>query len=339
MRIGPIVFICLILSHCGILAAEETDQYTLPPGELSDFGPIASNRLYAIIAQAKNQTNAEIQMLIPKAQNSAWAASKLAERLNGDYIAHLIYSSCGPGFPRWLRQEKASTEALPNQYREVLPWKTIYWLVFSQSPLSLIGLTPTIRMYDYYFGTDKMGHFFAQGNTYYKIYRYYLAHHKTAQQAHAAILTYGQILERTYLGTLVNGIYSNADLSANYAGFKFYLNLTEEITLGEQKIPPILILQNHAWQFTATVDPDTLFKTYLSDNLNEAWNPSYYSFNRGQIRKQVKKRCAGWITRKGITPELVQAKLEETSLWHGEEYGHWLPQDYEVTLKTCFDDF
>jgi hypothetical protein len=94
----------------------------------------------------------------------------------------------------------------------------VYWLAFSQSPLSLIGLAPTINMYGYYFGTDKLGHFCMMGHTYYKMYTYFLNHGKTPEQAHAAIVTYGQILEQTYLGTLIKGVYSNGDLSANYAG-------------------------------------------------------------------------------------------------------------------------
>ena len=92
-------------------------------------------------------------------------------------------------------------------------------------------------MYGYYFGTDKLGHFFMQGHTYYKIYMYYQDHGKSAEQAHAAMITYGQILEQTYLGTLINGVYSNADLSGNYAGWKFYMNLGHSVKIGDHASP------------------------------------------------------------------------------------------------------
>ncbi len=316
--------------------AEETDQFTLPPHELLDIGPIASEKLYEVIQQVIIQTNSEIQMLIPKAQHSQLAASRLATRRKGTYLANLVYAHTGPGFPRWMRWGHLPVDFKPMLYRETRPWKTVYWLVFSQSPLSLVGLAPTINMYDYYFGTDKLGHFFMQGHTYYTMYMFFLNHGKSAQKAHDAIVTYGQILEQTYLGTLVNGVYSNADLSANYSGWKFYMNLVQSVKIGDTTLSPILVLNGDKWEFSKRITKDNLLKPYISDNLSEAMNPSRYAFMRERIRNQVIKRCANWVERKGITKQVVLAKLEETSRWHGETYGHWLPEDNAVTLNACF---
>jgi len=331
-------FLILILGICGIqkAPAEETDQFTIPPGELQDIGPATSRKLFDVIESVVAQTNSEIQMLLPRAQHSWLAASQLASRRNDAYLADLIYKKTGPGFPRWMRSKRNPNEIKPMEYKEVHPWKTIYWLVFSQSPLFVIGLAPTINMYDYYFGTDKLGHFFMQGHTYYKMYQFFLNHGKTAKQAHAAIVTYGQILEQSYLGTLINGVYSNADLSANYSGWKFYMNLAHSVKIGEKTLPPLLVLHGNQWEFANPVNKDNLLKPYLSDILNEAWNPCRYSFMRGRIRSLVKKRCPEWIERKGITQQIVAAKLEETSRWHGEDYGHWLPASDAVTLNACF---
>lgn len=320
----------------GVLQAEETDQFTLPPTELSDLGPIASYQLYEALERVVAQTNSEIQTLLVRSQHSKHAASQLALRYHDAYLVDLVYSKSGPGFPRWLRWNRLPKQAKPIQYREIWPWKTVYWLAFSQSPLSLIGLTPTINMYGHHFGTDKLGHFFMQGHTYYKIYQYFLNRGKSPQKAHAAIITYGQIIEQSYLGTLVNGVYSNGDLSANYAGWKFYMNIAHPVKIGDQTLPPILVLNGNQWEFAKHIKKDELLKPYLSDNLNEALNPSRYSFTRGQIRRQIKKRCANWIEKKGITQQIVEAKLAETSLWHGERYGHWLPAKNAVTLNTCF---
>ncbi len=331
------IFFLIIFLFIGTLRetqAEETDQFTLPPQELQDIGSITSSRLYDVIKQVIAQTNSEIQMLLPRAQRSRHAASQLALRQNGTYIADLVYKHTGPGFPRWLR--RIPKESKPIFYKEARPWKTVYWLVFSQSPLFVIGLAPTINMYGYYFGTDKLGHFFMMGHTYYRIYMYYLNHGKSAQQAHAAVVLYGQFLEQTYLGTLINGVYSNADLAGNYAGWKFYMNLTQSVKIGDRTHPSLLVLNEGKWEFSKLVNREMLLKPYLSDNLNEAFNPCRYSFMRGQIRRQVKKRCDDWIKREGLTQQIVQEKLEETSRWHGENYGHWLPTDNAVTLNACF---
>lgn len=338
MNLTRIFFLMVLLniSDIPIAQAEETDQFTLPPTALQDVGPSASNALYHVLEKIITQTNEEILSLQQRASKSRLSASKLALRRNGSYIADLVYNNTGPGFPRWLRQPLSIKETKPIFYKERRPWKTVYWLVFSQSPLSLIGLAPTINMYGYYFGTDKLGHFFMQGHTYYTIYMVYLNHGKSAKQAHDAIVTYGQFLEHSYLGTLVNGVYSNGDLSGNYAGWKFYTNLTQSVQIGEQNHASILVLKEGLWQFNKHVSKDNLLKPYISDNLNEAFNPCRYTFMRSQIRRQIKKRCGDWIAEKGLTHHLVEAKLKETSLWHGETYGHWLPASNAVTLNTCF---
>lgn len=338
MVLTRLIFLIALFSICGVqkTQAEETDQFTLPPSELLDIGPSASRKLFQVLENVITQANSEIQMLLPRSKHSRHAASQLALRRKDVYLADLVYKKTGPGFPHWLRWDHLPNQDKPLLYKEIRPWKTVYWLVFSQSPLSLIGLAPTINMYGYYFGTDKLGHFFMQGHTYYKIYMYYLTHGKSAKQAHAAIVIYGQILEQTYLGTLVNGIYSNADLSANYAGWKFYMNLVHSVKIGDHILPPILVLNGDKWEFAKHVSKDNLLKPYFSDNLNEALNPSRYTFMRSQIRRQIKKRCADWIKRKGITQQIVEAKLEETSRWHGEVYGHWLPASNAVTLNACF---
>jgi hypothetical protein len=110
------------------------------------------------------------------------------------------------------------------------------------------------------------------------------------------------------------------------------MNLAQSVKIGDRTLPPILKLQGG----TKHVNPDNLLKPYLSDNLNEALNPSRYAFTRSRIRIQVKKRFAEWIEREGITQQFVATKLREARLWHGETYGHWLPENNAVTLNTCF---
>ena len=338
MALVRLFFLIALFNIFGIqnAQAEETDQFTLPPIELVDIGPTASRKLYEILGNVIAQTNFEIQTLIPKSKNSRYAASKLASLFRGAGFADLVYNKTGPGFPRWMRWSRLPHEIKPLQYKEKWPWNNVYWLAFSQSPSSLLGLAPTINMYNYHFGTDKLGHFFMMGHSYYTIYENYLNQGKSSQKAHAAIVTYGQILEQTYLGTLINGIYSNADLSANYAGWKFYRNLTHRVKIGGRILPPILILKGDKWEFSQQVNKNTLLKPFLSDNLNEALNPCRYTFTRNRIRNQVKKRCADWIAREGITHQKVIVKLEENSRWHGESYGHWLPASDAVTLNSCF---
>jgi hypothetical protein len=332
----------LILSFLSAsVQAEESDQFTLPPQELVDIGPTVSQRLYAILEKVMAQTNREIQALLPKAQNSRSAAAQLARRYSVDYLIDLIYKEVAIGLPestleRWLHWGCFPKELQPMRYNAIWPWKTVYWLVISQFPGTLFLLSPTINMYGHYFGTDKIGHFFQQGAGYYQIYRRNLARGKSAEQARAAMIIHGQRQEDGIFGTLINGIYSNADLSANYAGWKFYMNLTHTVQIANKKRPPILVLKGHRWEFAKKINKANLLKPYINDNLNEAWNPAHYFFMRNQIRRHVKQRCTAWIERIGITKARVELKLTEISQWEGENYGHWLPPKDAVTLNACF---
>ena len=48
-------------------------------------------------------------------------------------------------------------------------------------------------------------------------------------------------------GEATVGIYSNADLAANYAGLKFYLNLTRAVDVGGASLPPVLVRADGKW--------------------------------------------------------------------------------------------
>lgn len=321
--------------------AEETDQFTLPPVQLVDIGPSVSRRLADVIEDAMTQTNADISALQARPQQNQSTIRKLAERRSDAWIADIIYSKTGVGLPestfeRWLRRGRFPSDLQPMRYSGFWPWKTVYWLVFSQCPGSLLILSPTINMYGHYIGTDKIGHFFQQGNGYYKLYTRALARGKTPEQAHADMIRHGQRQEDGLFGTLLNGIYSNADLSGNYAGWKFYMNLAHTVTIGDRKLPPIIELNGGKWTFRRGLDKDNLLKPYINDNLNEAWNPSHYFFTRSMIRHNIKRRCGEWEKRVGLNQDMVQSKLAETQRWQGEDYGHWLPARDAVTLDVCF---
>ncbi|MBA2655767.1 MAG: hypothetical protein H0U70_02140 [Tatlockia sp.] len=321
--------------------AEETDQFTLPPFELLDLGPTVSLSLYDVLEEVLSQTNKEIQAIEPRAKHSRFAAKELALRLQGNYLVELFYRKTGPGFPRWLRGQWSHLlkQTMPFNYIEVKPWKTIYWLSLSPFPFHILMLAPTINLYGHYFGTDKLGHFFMIGHNYYKIYRKNRINGRSVAQAQAAMVSFGCLTEHSFLGTLSNGVYSNADLAANFAGWKFYRNLTHSIKIANQSLPPILLLQGHQWTFAKTINKNNLLKPFLLDHLNEALNPSHYTFSRSQIRREINSRCADWISRKGLKPEIVEAKLKETLLWQGEDYGHWLPTHSAITLNTCFGGY
>src|SRR5204863_8981947 len=85
---------------------------------------------------------------------------------------------------------------------------------------------------------------------------------------------------------------------------------------------------------------DVLLKPFIADQMNEALNPSGYSFIVYPTVRSVvrKKSCAEW---KAAFPSLTKADFAEHSrsleLWNGEDYG-FTRKDKMVTIAdTCFD--
>lgn len=96
-------------------------------------------------------------------------------------------------------------------------------------------------------GTDKLGHFFAEGFIYYEM----LDQKKSVEEA-------GRYMELRAAGIESTGVYSNADLLANEAGLKFYNKLSKDI---------------HRYEFNIA--------HYFDQNWNESINPNYYRSDIG----------------------------------------------------------
>jgi hypothetical protein len=82
----------------------------------------------------------------------------------------------------------------------------------------LKGLSSLLRLGDHVVGVDKLGHFLVEGWSYFDIA--YLR-----GEGIDAALDWGEKTERTYFGLYTTGIYSYADLAANFEGMRFWLRL------------------------------------------------------------------------------------------------------------------
>lgn len=126
---------------------------------------------------------------------------------------------------RWAISSDA-VEKLPNSRKE-----SIYQglPLYATRVAGLFGYGPTIKMNGAYVGTDKIGHFFSQGR---KFYGRYLRHGDEVRAARRSIIT-----EKYLFGQLTTGVYSNADLVANYEGYLFYRGLFhDDIVAGKRAI-------------------------------------------------------------------------------------------------------
>lgn len=93
-----------------------------------------------------------------------------------------------------------------------------------------IELSPIVQVAGVLIGIDKLGHYLAQGFQYYEEYQRLgdgLAREERARQ----VREYGHVQEVRQLGIATGGVYSFADLAANWAGMLFFLSLFDDVKL------------------------------------------------------------------------------------------------------------
>ncbi len=118
----------------------------------------------------------------------------------------------------------------------------------------IFGVGPTIKINGQLIGSDKMGHFLSQGR---KFYGRYLKSELESQAAEHSAYT-----ERAIFGQMTTGVYSNADLVANYEGFLFYRSLFENEVIPGKKA--ILTWQENNWIMNRSFT--------WADHVNEYWD-------------------------------------------------------------------
>lgn len=349
----PQTFISLFISLVFVLqpaaaAAMETDQYNLPPVPLVDTGDEVSEYIEDKLRAVVTKVNAEIavhQACIDAAKSKKRGCDSVEAEGNrlkylrsNDAIAKEMYKLLGDGnifisyIGKWMNTHEF--RAKPARYKS-----DYHSSIYIAQPVDYATLSPTVRLFGTEFGTDKLDHLFQQGYKYYTIQRDAAAKGLSPDEAAKKAVKWGQMTERTYFGLLISGVYSNADLYANYAGMKFYRGLTEPIAIGEKTRPAVVALKDGTWQIDDTRLRENLLKPFMTDHLNEAFNPSGYAVNLiGSVRHIVKKYdCPEW---RQTYPDLTAAALTDRSKalesWNGEDYGY-TKRDRTVRIgETCF---
>lgn len=148
----------------------------------------------------------------------------------------------------------------------------------------LFGFGPTINIGGHYIGTDKIGHFFSQGRKFYRRYR------RTGSEAEAA--RWSIVTETGLFGSLTTGVRSNADLVANFEGYRFYRSLLHDGVI-EGK-PGIFRWQ----QGTLVQTRPFTWRDHVNDFWDEALNPNVYGAGlMDAVRKRLLLLCSDFAER------------------------------------------
>jgi hypothetical protein len=159
---------------------------------------------------------------------------------------------------RWA-MNSPEIEHLQTSRRESIYQGHPFW---ATRVAGMFGVGPTIMVNGQLIGSDKMGHFFSQGRKFYNRYR---KSHLESQAAEHSAYT-----ERALFGQLTTGVYSNADLVANFEGFLFYRSLFENDIVPGKKA--ILAWQDNEW----VIQRSFTWADYVNEYWDEALNINHY---------------------------------------------------------------
>ncbi len=367
----------LMLSQIMHAHAYESDQFTVPDKEFADVGDDVSIFIYNQTKLAVDKINNDLKELPEKIEKTRQAIdtdearekpfmmrdlkSKLkiyTERLKliqtKQGVVTAVYDELGGVFtwedqrdgvfglplsiipyPKNVKDGKIITY-VASRSKNIYAWAGFHRLI---SP-SYFVFCSSLKMFGVYLGVDKLGHMFNQGYEYYKMYNEHLDSGSSPVDSLKSVIEWGRNSEIGSFGLLVDGVYSNGDLAANYAGFHFFQNLVEPITIGEKIYPSLLVINEDktvSFNNESEAKPETVLRPLITDHLNEALNPSHYEkLVRVMVKKAIVKRCDSVRKFYEINSnDEIKSLTQSMSLWHGEDYGH--RSDELLTISDlCF---
>ena len=246
------------LVFCAVASANETDQFYDRDKPIADSTEVLNKKVNETIAEIVARRRND-----PKQKNIVTAVYR---KLGGRRFVDKL--------ERWLIK---SPEV---EKREVRRRDSIYsgMPIWSTRTIYIFGIGETLRVNDQLIGSDKISHFLSQGWKFHKRYQKYGSEEAAAKRS---VFT-----ERAIFGSGATGSFSNADLVANFEGYRFYRSLFEDDVIPGK--PAILRWEDGRWVVQREFD--------WADHVNEYWDEalnmnSYDVLLRKRMHKKLVNIC------------------------------------------------
>lgn len=260
------------------VTALETDNYIVWDKELDDSSE-EINRLL------KEEIDNELELINRK--YSYLSCRKLTFKIANRFRT---YPPLFIFIEDWLVQNLTSDQIYPTHMNYIYNsiYKNTYGIFFRK-----IDLSPNIQVNNIYFGTDKLSHFTSTARTYLKKYLKMKSFGLSDDQAFKEAIKLGIFKERTILGLKFIGVYSYADLEANFQGFLFY----KKMCLNEKET---YLAKNDIGKWYVKRYPN--IKDYVNPNWDESFNLSFRSpRNWFRTSKVIKKEYCSLLSSKEVS--------------------------------------
>lgn len=263
MRTLVLASLIVLLSAPPQAGAYETDQFTNRLESISDSMPLLDEKVNETIRQVARDWSGP---------RDDWKFVMAVFRKIGGY--HWVDK-----IERWVMNSPEIQRLQPTR-RDSIYSGHPFW---ATRVAAIFGVGPTIKVNDVLIGSDKLGHFLSQGKKYYG--RYLRTHDETKAARHSAFT------ERALFGQSTTGVYSNADLVANYEGFLFYRSLFEDNVIYGK--PAILAWRGDHWE----VQRPFTWADHVNAYWDEALNIDHYdSLLYPHMRARLQMFCPDFFS-------------------------------------------
>ncbi|MDA8243077.1 MAG: hypothetical protein M0025_03040 [Elusimicrobia bacterium] len=330
-----LIAIALLLGTAPARAAE-ADHFSVPDGQIADVTEQVNRLANEGLQEAIDDLNA-----MGGCSDTRESEEQLYERLKAVFSNHkkgqLVQAIIGGDVPRTVIPLKESV------YSEWSIWNG-FLLGRKGAAKSPLALFPLIKIGDTVVGVDKLEHMFGMGFSYFK--KHYLEERPLVN-----VLKGGVFKEKTFLGgnMLATGVFSYADLSANFNGMRFWnhmLQKRDDVLGPRQNIGPYLTCQAGKWARNEERPID--FRNYVDASMQESMNCSKFATAAGlrKFREALSKRQAGDKSRVFACPE-DPGLIEETARKYqapvgdsrGTTIGHWIINSAGNEQVSYFNEF
>jgi hypothetical protein len=300
MRLSVLPALFLLITAPSPGGAYETDQF--------------NNRLQPI-ADSSALMNRQVTLAIANSITSWQGPRDDMKVVNG------IYNKIGGR--HWVdKLERFAMDSVDIEKLDTPSHDSIYsgHPIWATRVAALFGVGPTLRINDTLVGTDKFGHFLSQGR---KFYRRWLKVENESRAAEQSAFT-----ERALFGQMSTGSYSNADLVANYEGYRFYRSLFEDNIIDGK--PAILSWENDHWIMQRPFE----WADHINDYWDEALNINHFD---KVLYPHMKQRLLTFCDDYLKAPELFEINDEDVLMQRYQDIQ--LRDTSELRLNAlCVDE-
>lgn len=327
----------LLIAAAAPARAAEADHFSLREGQIADVteavNTLANEGLERAIEDLNTQGGCD---------GSAKSEELLYERLTDVFSNHkkgqLVLAIINGDIPRTVIPLKESV------YSEWSIWNG-FLLGRRGAAKSPLALFPLIKIGDTVVGVDKLEHMFGMGQRYFK--KHYLEGRPLV-----GVLKGGIFKEKTFLGgnMLATGVFSYADLSANFNGMRFWnhmLQKQDDVLGAQHNAGPYLTCQAGRW--TKNEERPIDFRNYVDASMQESINCSKFAteggvkkFHEALAAMQTKDNsrvfsCPENPTLLDETARKYEVEIAGDS--HGSKIDHWVINREGNTRVSYFNEF